>query len=76
MNESKVLRIFISHKMPTDTKLAESIGKKLSRHVGKKELIVTHAGQFRYGENWREKIDEELKKADWLIFLFTDSDED
>jgi hypothetical protein len=37
---------------------------------------VTHAGQFRYGEKWRERIQEELGTAHWLIFLYTDQDED
>jgi hypothetical protein len=69
------LRIFISHKMPTDTALAEQIGSKLALYAGN-QVTVTHAGQFRYGENWRARIHTELDAADWLIFLYTDQDED
>lgn len=69
------LRIFISHKMPTDTTLAEAIGSKLALYGGN-QVKVTHAGQFRYGEEWRKKIQEELNKTNWLIFLYTNQDED
>jgi hypothetical protein len=69
------LRIFISHKMPTDTSLAEDIGKHLSLYGGN-QVKVTHAGRFRYGEQWRNRIEKELDEADWLIFLYTDPDED
>jgi hypothetical protein len=69
------LRIFISHKMPSDTTLASEIGGKLALYGG--ALIeVKHAGMFRYGENWRKKIQEALTEADWLIYLYTDQDED
>ena len=70
-----VLRIFISHKMPTDTPLAEAIGKNLALYSGN-QVKVTHAGQFRYGEQWRQRIEQELDEADWLILLYTDPDED
>ena len=69
------LRVFISHKMPTDTPLAEAIGGNLALYAGN-QLVVSHAGTFRYGEKWREKIEEELDKADWLIFLATGQNED
>jgi hypothetical protein len=69
------LRIFISHKMNTDTELAEDIGSKLSLYAGS-QVVVTHAGKFRYGERWRERIEEQLNRAHWLILLFTDPDED
>ncbi|MET7242253.1 hypothetical protein ABZT49_02690 [Methylobacterium sp. EM32] len=69
------LKIFISHKMPSDTTLASDIGGKLALYGG--TLIeVKHAGLFRYGDKWREKIQEYLKDVDWLIFLYTDQDED
>ena len=69
------LRIFISHKMPTDTPMAEAIGSKLALYAGN-QVSVTHAGRFRYGDKWRERIEEELNKADWLIFLATGQNED
>jgi hypothetical protein len=72
---AKELRIFISHRMPTDTAMAEKIGSRLALYAGN-QVKVTHAGQFRYGEKWREKINEQLDTTDWLIFLFTEQDED
>jgi hypothetical protein len=70
---AKELRIFISHRMPTDTAMAEKIGSRLALYAGN-QVKVTHAGQFRYGEKWREKINEQLDTTDWLIFLFTEQD--
>jgi hypothetical protein len=69
------LRIFISHKMPTDTDIAEAIGSRLALYGGN-QVIVTHAGQFRYGEQWRKKIQEELHRTHWLIFLYGSQDDD
>jgi hypothetical protein len=69
------LHIFISHKMPTDTPIAEAIGSNLALYAGT-HISITHAGKFRYGEKWREKIEQELDKADWLIFLATGQNED
>jgi len=71
----EALRIFISHKMPTDTPLAQEIGSKLALYGGN-QVKVTHAGKFRHGEKWRERIQRELNDAQWLIFLSTDQDED
>lgn len=70
-----MLRIFISHKMPSDTALAESIGRRLTLYAGN-QATIAHAGRFRYGQNWRNEIQVELEKADWLIFLMTEQDED
>jgi hypothetical protein len=72
---AKELRIFISHRMPTDTAIAEQIGSRLALYAGN-QVKVTHAGQFRYGDKWRDKIKDELDTVDWLIFLYTDQDED
>jgi hypothetical protein len=58
------LEIFISHKMPTDTPVAEEIGSRLSLYAGN-EVKVTHAGQFAYGVNWRKSIEEAINKTDW-----------
>ena len=69
------LRIFISHKMPVDTDLAQQIGSRLALYGGN-QIKVTHAGKFRYGENWRARIQQELDQAHWLIYLYTDPDED
>ncbi len=69
------LEIFISHKMPTDTPLAEEIGSRLSLYAGN-EVRVTHAGQFSYGVNWRKTIEDAINKTDWFILLCTNQDED
>lgn len=70
-----VLRIFISHKMPTDTPLAQYIASRLALYGGN-QVNVTHAGRFRYGADWAEEIERELKQAHWLIYLCTDQNED
>ena len=69
------IQIFISHKMPTDTALAEQIAAKLALYAGN-QVKVIHAGRFRYGDKWRQRIQEELSQSDWVIFLHTDQDED
>jgi hypothetical protein len=69
------LRIFISHKMPTDTPLAEAIGARLALFGGN-QVILSHAGRFRRGDRWRQAIERELDAADWLIFLATGQNED
>ena len=71
----EALRIFISHKMPTDTALAQQIGSRMALYGGN-QIKVTHAGKFRYGENWRARIQQELDEAHWLIYMYTDQDED
>jgi len=73
--ENMALEIFISHKMPTDTPVAEEIGSRLSLYAGN-EVRVTHAGQFPYGVNWRKLIEDAINKADWFILLCTNQDED
>ena len=69
------LKIFISHKMPSDTTLANDIGSKLAVFAGQR-VKVSHAGKFRVGEKWRPKLEQELDTANWLIYLHTDPDED
>lgn len=72
---SKVLRIFISHKMPEYTRLAEEIGQKLTLFGGDR-IKVTHAGMFPAGADFRSQIERELDDTDWLILLKTDRDGD
>jgi hypothetical protein len=71
----ETLKIFISHKMPSDTTLANDIGSKLAVFAGQR-VKVSHAGKFRVGEKWRPKLEQELDTANWLIYLHTDPDED
>jgi hypothetical protein len=69
------LKIFISHKMPSDTDRANQIGSKLALYSGNK-VKVSHAGKFRVGDDWMAKIKRELDRANWLIYLHTDPGED
>ena len=72
---SNVLRIFISHKMPADTPVAQEISEKLGLFAGE-GIKVVHAGQFPSGDTWRSSIERELDEAHWLILLHTDKDSD
>jgi hypothetical protein len=69
------LKIFISHKMPSDTARANEIGSKLALFSGDR-VRVSHAGKFRIGEEWMPKIRQEIDSANWLIYLHTGPDED
>jgi hypothetical protein len=70
-----MLRIFISHKMPQDTPLAQEIGEKLGLYAGER-IKVSHAGQFPSGAEFRNNIEKELDEAHWLILLHTNRDAD
>ena len=65
------LHIFVSHKV-IDRKLAEGIQKKLVKFGGKKRMEIFLSEQIPFGVQWPQKIHEKLKKADWLIFIYTD----
>lgn len=69
------LRIFISHKMPADSSLAQEVSQKLGL-FGADRIKVVHAGQFPSGDTWRSSIERELDEAHWLILLHTDRDSD
>jgi hypothetical protein len=75
LSETLDLKVFVSHKMPTDTALAEAIANRLRKHSAGKVNAV-HAGMFRSGEKWRDRVETEIRTSDWLIFIHTDPDDD
>jgi hypothetical protein len=66
----RTLNIFISHKMPADTLLAQRIGLKLQK-FGATRVKVRFAEQYPYGDKWREHIQEDINQSDMLIYLHT-----
>ena len=56
------LKIFISHKMPSDTARAQEIGSSLALYGGN-QVKVVHAGNFRKGVDWMDEIRKELNDA-------------
>src|SRR4051812_27188262 len=64
------LRIFISHKRGRDDQAARDVAA-IGAHAGKNVQIVM-SQRFPAGTVWKQKIEAELDKSDWLIFLYTD----
>jgi hypothetical protein len=69
------LKIFISHKMPTNSEAAKAIGDLIAAASGP-GITVINAAQFRYGANFRSKIREELETTDIFILFYTGDDAD
>jgi hypothetical protein len=69
------LKIFISHKMPTDSIAAKTVGDLIAAASGP-EITVINAAQFRYGTDFRSKIRSELETTDIFILLYTGDDAD
>lgn len=69
------VRIFISHKMPTNSAAAKKIGDAIAAASGP-EITVINAAQFRYGTDFRSKIKTELETTDIFILLYTGEDAD
>jgi len=68
VNQDDKLRIFISHKFK-DKRIAENITNELKIYAsGRLEFFFSTPP----GEDYRKKIDEELKVSDWLLLLYTD----
>lgn len=73
-SRKKKLRIFISHKMK-DKLVAKKIVDELKDYAADKfEFFLSE--NIPFGEDWSEKIHQNLKKADWLILLYTDPTEE
>ncbi len=73
-NQSQALKIFISHK-GKDKIAAERIRETLSLY-GAKNLEIFVSERISPGVRWADEIWDNLKKADWLLLLYTDpSDE-
>jgi hypothetical protein len=69
------ISMFITHKMPTDTPLSRDLGALISMYAGS-GMEIKHAGDFPKGEDWKDRIKDEIERADILLFLFTSPDED
>ena len=64
------LHIFISHKI-VDKELAEIVKKKLTSY-GYPRMEIFLSEEIPYGKNWNDEIHAALRRADWLIFIYTD----
>jgi hypothetical protein len=68
MNE--VLNIFISHKLGDFERNARKVAGALALFGGQ-NITVTYSANFERGTEWEPKIRDGLKKARWLILLYT-----
>jgi hypothetical protein len=66
----RILNIFISHKMPIDSVLAQKIGAKLAKYSAGR-IVVRFAEEYPYGDSWRDHIKEDINQSDMLIYLHT-----
>jgi len=69
------LKIFISHKMPTNSEAAKAIGDLIAAASGP-GITVINAAQFRYGTDFRSRIRTELETTDIFILFYTGDDAD
>jgi hypothetical protein len=69
------LKIFISHKMPTNSDAAKAIGDLIAAASGP-GITVINAAQFRYGTDFRSRIRTELETTDIFILFYTGDDAD
>jgi hypothetical protein len=70
---SRQLRIFIGHKMPKHSQLAQAIGNKI-RSFGGNSIVIQNT--LRRGTDLNEEIDRLLGETDMSILLYTGDDED
>src|ERR1700677_3088042 len=69
------LKVFMSHKMPTNSKAAKAIGGLIATNSGL-GVDVINAAQFWYGTDFRSKIRSELETTDIFIISYTEDDGD
>jgi hypothetical protein len=69
------LKIFISHKMPTNSEAAKAIGDLIAAASGP-GITVINAAQFRYRTDFRSRIRTELETTDIFILFYTGDDAD
>jgi hypothetical protein len=74
-HEEETVKIFISHKMPTDTKAVAEFGQRLALYGGQK-IEITHAGLFAKGADFKVKIEAEIVSSDLFLLFLTNSDYD
>ena len=73
-NQTKVIRIFISHKSK-DKEAAAKIAEALMVYGGT-NIKIFLSERISPGVPWASEIYDKLKKADWLLFLYTDPSEE
>jgi hypothetical protein len=69
------LKVFMSHKMPTNSKAAKAIGGLIATNSGLGADVI-NAAQFWYGTDFRSKIRSELETTDIFIISYTEDDGD
>jgi len=68
--DNSIIYIFLSHKVGKDSETAKNLKDKLESIVANKiEVFISE--EIPRGEQWRDRLCEELKKADVFIFLYT-----
>ena len=73
----KVVFVFFSYK-EKDERTAKTIVKLLRKHSAEK-LQITYQAEFTRkitGQEWRQKIKEEVRRANWFILLLPDPSDD
>lgn len=65
------LHIFVSHKV-IDKEVAEKIKSRLIQYGSPQRMEIFLSEEIPIGEKWNEKVHIALKRADWLIFIYTD----
>jgi hypothetical protein len=72
--KADALRIFISHK-GKDSKAAERI-KRIFKKCGSTNIKIFISERISPGVPWAGEIYDKLKRADWLLLLYTDPTEE
>ncbi|MEJ2102171.1 MAG: toll/interleukin-1 receptor domain-containing protein, partial [Desulfobacterales bacterium] len=73
-DKTRALKIFISHK-GKDREAAEKITDALELY-GATNLEITVSERISAGVPWASEIYDKLKRADWLLLLYTDPSEE
>jgi hypothetical protein len=71
----KALTVFISHKMPRDSKAASSVGQLIASNSGSK-IKISVAENFKKGRRLTPEITAATQSADIFVLLYTGEDED
>jgi hypothetical protein len=71
----KALTVFISHKMPRDSKAASSVGQLIASNSGSK-IKISVAENFKKGRRLTPEITAAIQSADIFVLLYTGEDED
>jgi hypothetical protein len=77
-NGAAPIRVFISYKRE-DQAIADAVKRALETIGGDNALNPAVPGRIRcffdqdinHGENWKKRIDQELKRANWFLLIYT-----